>query len=74
MTFASLIIYARLHGLSFERIALRQIILRSGAEFPYRETYSLTDGGWWVDAAILNARWRLFCQDDPKRRTLNPST
>lgn len=57
MRFRDLIIYARQRRLSFEQIALRRIVLCSGGEYPYRETHILTNGGWWVDQAILHWKW-----------------
>lgn len=60
MKFRYLITYARQRGFTFEQIALRRIVLfHPGAYgYGYRETHLLTDGGWWVDAAILHHKWQ----------------
>lgn len=57
MKFHGLLTYARQRGLSFEQIALRRIVLFSAGEWPYRETFHLTDGGRWIDAVILNYKF-----------------
>lgn len=55
MRFTGLIDYAARRGLTFERIALREITLKSTSKSGcvYRTSFVLIDGGWWVDADVL---------------------
>lgn len=57
MQFHGLIDYARRRGLTFERIALREITLSKPAKgFTYRATFVLIDGGFWADRDCLAYR------------------